>query len=132
MPDDVDAWLEQRKQLKDADFLVADDADAYVSGSLARISPWRDLALRNRWWGCDVLVTARRLQSLPTVLLSAMGTIFVFRLSPADTAGRARLIEACGQDLTIPTEPYRFLRVDVFAGTIQPGKTLKNGGFSIE
>jgi energy-coupling factor transporter ATP-binding protein EcfA2 len=132
MPEDPETWLQARKDRHDADFLVADDADAYVPNSLARVSPWRDLALRNRWWGMDVLLTARRLQSLPVVLLSAVSTMFVFRLSPADQAGRERLIETCGQALTIPTEPYRFVRVDVFTGQIRPGRTLKSGGFKID
>ena len=132
MPEDPETWLSDRKNRRDTDLLVADDADAYVPNTLARQSPWRDLSLRNRWWNLDVLITARRLQSLPVVLLSAVSTMFVFRLSPADQAGRDRLIEACGQALTIPTEPYRFVRVDVFTGQIRHGRTLKAGGFSLE
>lgn len=131
MPTDVDAWLEAKRARKDVGLIVADDADAYVTGSLAKASPWRDLALRNRWWRVDVLITARRLQSLPPVLLSAVSVMFVFRLSPADAAGRARLIETCGE-LELPTRPYEFVRVDVFAGTRTPGRTLARGGFRLE
>lgn len=132
MPTDVDAWLSDRAARRDTTFLLADDADSYLPSTLAKLSPWRDLALRNRWWGLDLLLTARRLQSLPPVLLSAVGTLFVFRLSPADRAGRERLIEACGQDLEIPVEPYRFVRIDVFAGTQRRGRTLPGGGYRLE
>jgi hypothetical protein len=39
--------------------------------------------------------------------------------------GRERLFEVVGDDLSIPTEPYRFVRVDVFAGTRTPGRTSR-------
>lgn len=127
MPDDVDRWLGERKAARDTDLLVLDDADAYVPSPLKQGSNLRDLALRNRWWGVDVLITARRLQSLPTLLLSAVHHLYVFRLSPADKAGRERLVEVAGEQLDVPAQPYRFVQVDVFGGSRRPGRTLSDG-----
>ena len=132
MPSDVDAWLVERREKSDSDLLVLDDVDAYVGATMSRDSPWRDLALRNRWWRVDVLLTARRLQSLPPVLLSAVSVLFVFRLSPADQAGRQRLKETLGSDLELPSHPYRFVRCDVFGGARQSGRVLQRGGFVLE
>lgn len=125
MPGDVDAYLGERRAARDVDFLVLDDADAYVPTTLKAGSNLRDLALRNRWWGVDVLLTARRLQSLPPILLSAVSHLWVFRLSPADKVGRERLFEVAGEALAIPAEPYRFVHVDVFAGKHEAGRTTK-------
>jgi hypothetical protein len=126
MPADVDQYLGERRAARDVDFLLLDDADAYIPTTLKSGSAMRDLALRNRWWNVDVLMTARRLQSLPPLLLSAVHHLWVFRLSPADRVGRERLFEVVGDDLSIPTEPYRFVRVDVFAGTRTPGRTSRS------
>lgn len=126
MPADVDHYLGERRAARDVDFLLLDDADAYIPTTLKSGSAMRDLALRNRWWNVDVLMTARRLQSLPPLLLSAVHHLWVFRLSPADRVGRERLFEVVGDDLSIPTEPYRFVRVDVFAGTRTPGRTSRS------
>ena len=126
MPADVDQYLGERRAARDVDFLLLDDADAYIPTTLKSGSAMRDLALRNRWWNVDVLLTARRLQSLPPLLLSAVHHLWVFRLSPADRVGRERLFEVVGDDLSIPTEPYRFVRVDVFAGTRTAGRTSKS------
>lgn len=125
MPPDVDEYLGERREARDVDFLVLDDADAYVPTTLKSGSNLRDLALRNRWWGVDVLMTARRLQSLPPLLLSAVHHLWVFRVSPADKVGRERLHEVAGLELSFPTEPYRYVHVDVFAGTHRPGRTSK-------
>jgi energy-coupling factor transporter ATP-binding protein EcfA2 len=125
MPPDVDVYLGERRAARDVDFIVLDDADAYVPTSLKAGSSLRDLALRNRWWGVDVLLTARRLQSLPPLLLSAVSHLWVFRLSPADKVGRERLVEVAGEGLAIPTEPYRFVHVDVFGGQHKPGRTSR-------
>lgn len=125
MPGDVDVYLGERRAARDVDFLVLDDADAYVPTSLKSGSALRDLALRNRWWGVDVLMTARRLQSLPPLLLSAVHHLWVFRLSPADRVGRERLFETVGEQLEIPCEPYRYVHVDVFAGKRTIGKTSR-------
>lgn len=130
MPDDVDAWLAERKAARDVDVLVLDDADAYVPGTLKSGSALRDLALRNRWWGVDVILTARRVQSLPPLLMSAVHHLYIFRLSPADRAGRDRLVEVAGDELQVPSEAYRFVYVDVFAGRRIAGKTLSSGGYS--
>jgi GTPase SAR1 family protein len=127
MPADVDVYLSERRAARDVDFLVLDDADAYVPTTLKSGSALRDLALRNRWWGVDVLMTARRLQSLPPLLLSAVHHLWVFRLSPADRVGRERLFETVGEQLEIPTEPYRYVHVDVFAGKRTIGKTSRAG-----
>lgn len=132
MPDDVDGYLAERRAARDVDLVVLDDADAYVPTTLRQGSAMRDLALRNRWWGVDVLITARRLQSLPTLLLSAVQHLYVFRLSPADVAGRDRLELVAGDQLEVPTEPYRFLAVDVFAGTRRPGRVYADGTFHLE
>lgn len=126
MPADVDQYLGERRAARDVDFLLLDDADAYIPTTLKNGSAMRDLALRNRWWNVDVLMTARRLQSLPPLLLSAVHHLWVFRLSPADRVGRERLFEVVGDDLSIPTEPYRFVRVDVFAGTRTSGRTSRS------
>lgn len=125
MPADVDVYLGERRAARDVDFLVLDDADAYVPTTLKGGSALRDLALRNRWWGVDVLMTARRLQSLPPLLLSAVHHLWVFRLSPADRVGRERLFETVGEQLEIPAEPYRYVHVDVFAGKRTIGKTSR-------
>jgi hypothetical protein len=127
MPADVDVYLGERRAARDVDFLVLDDADAYVPTTLKSGSALRDLALRNRWWGVDVLMTARRLQSLPPLLLSAVHHLWVFRLSPADRVGRERLFETVGEQLEIPAEPYRYVHVDVFAGKRTIGKTSRQG-----
>lgn len=127
MPADVDVYLGERRAARDVDFLVLDDADAYVPTTLKSGSALRDLALRNRWWGVDVLMTARRLQSLPPLLLSAVHHLWVFRLSPADRVGRERLFETVGEQLEIPAEPYRYVHVDVFAGKRTIGKTSRAG-----
>lgn len=125
MPEDVDVYLGERRAARDVDFLVLDDADAYVPTTLRSGSHLRDLALRNRWWNVDVLITARRLQSLPPLLLSAVSHLWVFRLSPADKVGRERLVEVAGEELEIPSEPYRYVQVDVFAGKRVPGRTTR-------
>lgn len=129
MPDDVDAWLSERKAARDVQLIVLDDADAYVPTTLKAGSALRDLALRNRWWGVDVIITARRVQSLPPLLMSAVHHLYVFRLSPADKAGRERLVQVAGDELDIPSEAHRFVYCDVFAGRKIAGKTLKSGGY---
>lgn len=131
MPTDVEAWLAERRDARDADLLLLDDADAYVPTQPKPSSPFRDLWLRNRWWKMDVLVTARRAQSLSPTFLSAVQFLYVFRLSPADVAGRARLEETCGK-IEIPTEPYKFILVDVFAGTSRPGRVFAGGGYRVD
>ena len=131
MPEDVDAYLAERRAARDVDMIVLDDADAYVPTTLRNGSALRDLALRNRWWGVDVVITARRLQSLPTLLLSAVHHLWVFRLSPADAAGRERIALVAGENLRVPTEPYRFEYRDVFAGTGHAGRTLASGKVTI-
>lgn len=128
MPEDVDRYLLERKVARDVDYLVLDDADAYVPTTLKTGSALRDLALRNRWWGVDVLLTARRLQSLPPLLMSAVAHLWVFRLSPADKVGRERLVEVAG-DVAVPTEPYRYVQIDVFRGTRRAGRVTKDGAY---
>jgi GTPase SAR1 family protein len=123
MPEDVDRYLFERRAARDTQLLVLDDADAYVPSTLRDGSALRDLALRNRWWGVDVVITARRVQSLPPLLLSAVHHIWIFRLSPADRRGRERIAEVAGKELTLPTEPYRYLQLDVFAGQLRQGRT---------
>lgn len=132
MPTDVDAWLAERRDRADADLLVLDDADAYLPSSSRPGSATLDLALRNRWWRVDVLITARRLQTLRPVVLSAVHRLFVFRLSPADVTGRQRLADVAGADLDVPTEPYRFIARDVFTGATWRGRVRAAGGVDIE
>jgi hypothetical protein len=132
MPDDVDVYLAERRAARDVDLVVLDDADAYVPTTLRQGTALRDLALRNRWWNVDVLITARRLQSLPTLLLSAVQHLYVFRLSPADVAGRDRLELVAGEQLEVPTQPYQFTMVDVFAGTRRRGRVYADATFQLE
>lgn len=127
MPEDVDRYLAERRRARDVDMIVLDDADAYVPTTLKSGSALRDLALRNRWWGVDVVITARRLQSLPTLLLSAVHHLWVFRLSPADAAGRERIALVAGQDLEVPTKAYQFVYRDVFSGHGHKGRTFADG-----
>lgn len=131
MPEDVDRYLVERRAARDVDMIVLDDADAYIGAGVGQRSAIRDLALRNRWWGVDVLITARRLQTLPPVLLSAVHHLYAFRLSPADVAGRDRLQLVTGGTITLPTEPYVFRYLDVFGGKTASGKTLPSGGYRL-
>jgi hypothetical protein len=140
MPSDPEAWMRTRLEKKDCDFLLLDDADAYIPKSLppskskrgdaendgdtARItSPWRELALRNRHHKIDVLMTVRRAQEVPNVMLSAMEYAVVFKFSPMDVPGRKRILEAV-PGLELPREGFKFVLCNLDSGERISGRTL--------
>lgn len=132
-PTDLDEWCAERLATRDADLLVLDDLDQWLTpGELKKPdSPWRNLFLRNRWNGADVLATARRLGTLPAELLSAAAQVYVFRLAKTDRSGRKALLDM-DPTLAIPDEPHRFVRFNPYSGETYAGRTLRGGGFTYD
>lgn len=133
MPLDVEGTLARKLDERAMTFLYADDADRYVPKHLKNDSPWRRLALTNRHLNVDLLLTARRPQELPSVLLSGVDVLYVFQVSSMDRTGVQRL-QDIAPGLNIPSQPYRFVmwRPKTATGEPRTGRTLKSGGFRLD
>lgn len=109
---------------------VLDDADFYVGK--AGGGPLKELWIANRHFDLDVIVTARRAQSLPLTMLSAAEWIYLFRASPADVPGAVRLSEILPPDVPRPQERFEFVAVHLFSGRWSWGRTREDGTFALE
>lgn len=136
-PGDVESWLDERLTRADCSLLVFDDFDRYVPKVPSRDSAWRKLWLTNRHvmrkQGVDVLVTGRRPQNLPMELASGIDFLYLFALSRTDRPG-IRRIEEIAPGIALPSEPYRFVRVEpkTLDGCHRPGRTLPGGGYRFD
>lgn len=133
MPLDVEGTLTRKLEQRAMTMLYADDADRYIDNPLKKNSVWRRIALTNRHLDVDLLLSCRRAQDMPGVLLSGIDVLYVFQLSSADTNGIKRLKDIA-PGLTIPSEPYRFVmwRPKTATGEPRTGRTLKSGGFRLD
>lgn len=120
-PHDVEAWLRTRIDQADADLLVLDDADTYLVKTPQPGSAFAELYFEHRKLGADVLVTARRPQSLSPSLLSAVRFLWAFRVGRLDVSGLDRIRDVAGPLVDQLDEEHRFLRVDLWSGVGQWG-----------
>lgn len=132
-PKDLDADLEARLKARGVDMVVIDDVDVHVRPwQLSEPGPWRDVSLRNRHVGVDLILTARSLASMPPELLSAVDVLYVFQVSALSDGERVR-IGKLAPGLVIPTTPYRFACVEPKGDRrVHYGRTLPAGGFQID
>ena len=125
---DPDEWMQDRITLRDARGLFLDDGDDYLPPRPARGTPWRKLYLRHAHLDVDVLVTARRPQSLSPMLWSACRYFYLFWSSSVDFTGLERLREIVPR-VPHPSAPYRFVRVDLLFGWIRHGIVRRDGSY---
>lgn len=113
--------------------LLCDDADQFIPRELDDDSPWRQLALRNRHHGVDLLLVTRRPANLPAVLLSALDELYVFQLSAMDTYTTDTLRRIFGP-VPWPLTPHRFVRLKTTnpAARWEHGRTHADGSVTIE
>lgn len=132
-PNDLDADLARRLQYRSVDMISLDDIDTHLRPwALSRPGPWRDVALRNRHVGVDVVLTARSVSALPPELLSAVDVLYVFQVSALSSSERRRLLEVA-PTLAVPSEPFRFAAVEPKrTAIVRYGRTLASGGFSFD
>lgn len=132
-PKDLDGDLEARLKARSVDMVVVDDIDVHVRPwQLSEPGPWRDVSLRNRHVGVDLILTARSLASMPPELLSAVDVLYVFQISALSDGERVRIAKLA-PGLAIPTTPYRFACVEPKGDRrVHYGRTLPGGGFQID
>lgn len=133
----VEAWLADRRRLRDADLLVFDDADRYIPKTPKDNSIWHHLWLMNRHFyarndGVDVVVIGRRAQNFSGELHSGVDFLYLFLLSAGDVHGTKRLMEVA-PTVTLPGEPYRFIRCEPKKANAQPvpGRTFSDGTYEL-
>jgi len=122
-PPDGDAagWLqrfkeERAKRGNPPGLLVLDDADKYLTGAPPR-GVFRDLFTSFRHWRLDVVLNSRRSQDIPKVAIASSQTLALF--IHRELYGRQYLAANLGPELVkdLPKERFKYLRVDVDAGT---------------
>jgi len=133
-PENLDDDLDTRLRARSVDMVVVDDVDNHLRRwSCDQSGPWRQIALRHRHLGIDVVLTARSTQNLPTDLLSAVAVLYVFNVRALDSNLRDR-IEEVAPTAVIPTESFRFVAIDCANKGAPPryGRTLPGGGFALD
>lgn len=130
-PEDGDAaaWLarfkeERAKRGKPPGLLVLDDADKYLTGA-PPVGVFRDLFTSFRHWRLDVILNARRSQDVPKVCIASSSTLALFL--HRELYGRQYIKANLGPEVAdaMPTERFKYLHVDVDAGTHTMEQTQK-------
>lgn len=120
----VDAWLAANLG-KFHGLLILDDADAYIPKFPGRGTPWNSLLVAFRHHQIDLVLNTRRLQEVPPLVRTNASHLAIFR-TRSDLA-RQSLGRNIPEELLsqIPTEPHRFLLVDVDKGDAKEYRTNK-------
>lgn len=132
-----DAWLRRvleantlaisKRRKPPTQLIVLDDAERSIDLHPSEDSPFVELYAANAHYDCDVILTARRPQSLPPALISGADWLYVFAISPADKTGLDRAQEVIHGGI-IPSAPYHFLMVAPMAGQKFYGRTIVTTG----
>jgi hypothetical protein len=104
--------------------LILDDCDVYLGGGHPR-GVWRDLFATFRHWRLDVVVSARRTQDVPKLVFTSASHVALFR--HREVHAKDYLRQYLGDPIVdaLPTEPYRYLWVDVDQQTFVSMSTKK-------
>ncbi len=102
--------------------LVLDDCDTYLGGGQPR-GVWRDLFTTFRHWRLDLILVARRTQDVPKIVFTSASYCYLFTHREVGALTYMRAYLGAPATRAIPSEPYRYVLVNVDTGELKEGKT---------
>lgn len=102
--------------------LVLDDCDTYLGGGQPR-GVWRDLFTTFRHWRLDVVLVARRTQDVPKIVFTSASYVYLFTHREVGALTYMRSYLGAAAVKSIPSEPFRYVLVNVDTGELSEGKT---------